>query len=884
LRKGTINLLLSIICFTFLLLTLIPLFLSYYVGPRITRQVLEQGFENFFQKKVEVEWARITIFRGFGIEYGNVRIPGSDGEEFFQTEAFLLKPWIQSLILGRLRWKTIVLKNPSIHLIRTSEGHINLCRGKKEKADRKDRGAFPRVRDMSSLMPSQLSIRGGRVRFTDFGLSQDPVVTEMEEIELRSQAISFEKPFSFSLKGKFAGGMGEKFSISVKVTGMEVPLNPNQLEFAISLRADSIESRRIWPYIRSAVPFEEMRGLLDLKIKHRGGLTSFRSSGEMKIRQGQFAMPELCTTAVEPKEVSLNYDLEYEKEEIRISRLVMRVPHVSLLGSGSVQRITSSDRSISLEFTTGKTSFKDIRPYLPDRLIPEKLLPFLLDPETQGFLQVEKARVEGPWASLTREGLRKNPEMLSIRMRLDKGSLLVDSRLPPLRNISGFLTLQGDQVGIEGFHGQFLPSHLIEVNGSIFQICSHPRMAVSLRGDLDLEGLLSLLRTNRMPGEVRKALDPIERISGEAKMAGEIRYIFSKPSELSYKGRIALGDIRIRMAGFPLPLSNLEGEIGCDEKEITLSHFKWRMGKSLCHGHASIRGYVSTLKRRFGLSNKMTVSFDLRGEEIRIDDFLPMGSRKRTIQIDPKSIWVNSTITGKVRISKGSFKDSRFENLATSFTAKRGVLRFKYFLTEAPGGFIRCRGWINLRSKRGVSFKLIPKIHHLDMTNVFRIFLAQGKEPIISGTLNLDGIIAGSGDSIDRITRSLKGDLRLQAGTGRIHGLKTHEMNGLPYNQATAQIMIQRGVASTEDLYLDSDVISMVIKGQADLNQRSLDIFIGIRPLQTMDKILSNVPVAGWLLAGKDRSILTFHYRVKGKFNDLRVETGPSQNEESMDH
>ena len=63
------------------------------------------------------------------------------------------------------------------------------------------------------------------------------------------------------------------------------------------------------------------------------------------------------------------------------------------------------------------------------------------------------------------------------------------------------------------------------------------------------------------------------------------------------------------------------------------------------------------------------------------------------------------------------------------------------------------------------------------------------------------------------------------------------------------------------------------------MNAGSLDILVGVRPLQTVDKILSNVPVAGWLLAGKDRSILTFPYRVRGPFNALTVEGGLDQTE-----
>ncbi len=852
------------------------------MGPRITRQILKQEVENLFQKKIEIGSSGFTIFGGFGIEYRNVRIPGPDGKEFFRAKAFLLKPWIQPLLLGRLRWKRIVLKNPSVHLIRTSGGHINFDWKPREKAQREEGGFFDWLKGVTTLLPSQLSIRGGKVRFTDFGLKQDPVVSELEDIAVTSEDISRGKPFSFKLTGRFSGHPEEKFSLSSRITGVGEPLDSTRLEFQTSLETESIDSRRIWPYVRAVVPFEKMEGLLDLQINYTGRPTSFHSSGEIKVRNSQFALPKLFTTPIEPEEASLKYDLQYENEEVQIPRIVIRVPHVSVHGSGSIQRIHSRNRSISFDLATGRTPLKDIRPYLPDRLIPENMLPLLSDPGIRGFLRIEQARLDGPWATLTPEGLRKNPEMLSLRVRLDKGRFLIDPKLPPFRSVSGVLTIRGDQVHIKGFHGRFLRSQLLELNGSISQIYSDPVMALFLRGDLDLRGLLPLQRANRMSEGFRKLLGRIEKISGKARMTGKMRCTLKKVTDMTYNGRITLRDIRVQMAGFPLPLTEGEGEIQYNEKEITLSQLKWRMGEGLWNGDASFRGYLRRLRGKLALSEKMRISLDMGAERIGIRDFLSNGKGKQKLRFHPKSIWVNSAIHGKLRISQGSFKGFRFEDFQTSFVVSQGLLRFTSFQSEAPGGFLRCRGWINLKSRRGVSFKLIPEIHGLEMTNAIRTFLDQERAMLISGVLSMGGVITGGGDSADGITRSLRGDLWFRAVDGSIGGIQTGKDKRLPYNHVTGQIMIRHGVASTKDLYMDSDAISMAVKGQANLNSQTLDISIGVRPLQTVDKILSNVPVAGWLLAGKDGSILRFSYRVSGKFDDLKVESGSSQNRGSI--
>jgi hypothetical protein len=882
LRKRTINLALLLAGLILVFLTFIPLFLSYYLGPAITQQILAKQVEKLLRREVEVEGAGITILGGFGIKYKNMRIPGPGGEEFFRAETFLLKPRIKSLVLGRLRWKRVVLENPSIHLIRTPDGQFNFVLNRKKTSDEKDEGFFQKLRTVGHSLPSQLVIRGGKIQFTDFRLTETPLVTQLEAIKLTFQHLSPEIPFSFFMTGSFVGETGKKFSVSTRVTRLDTLIRTTEPGFQIDLKAKGIESRRIWPYLWTTGLVEDLHGLLDLKIMVREGPKASHSSGEVKIRDGRLTIPALYNAPIEPGEMVLSYDLAYEKDEIHLSQLTLRLPYASIKGSGSIYELSSDNRSISLELSSERTSLEHLRPYLPDRIIPGKLLVFLGDSGAQGSVWVKNARFHGRLTDFTSEKLQKNPQTLSIRVRLDKGRFLLDSELPAVKHISGTLTVDGDQAAISDVHGEFGNSRVGELEGAISHLYSNPQMALTFKGDLDLGDLGSLLKTRHIPREVRRDLSAIRRISGKAKMTGEIRHRFNKKTALTYKGQISVKGGRAKLAGLPFPVSNVEGEIQYNEKAIHISHAKWKMGNSLFHGVATFRGYLGRLWKKTNRSQKLKIDFEVDGEKILIDQFLSQDRAKPKIKPGPRSTWGNSAISGKVSVSKGSFKGFRFKNLTTSFTVKRGLLRFRRFQAEAPGGFLRCRGWINLKSDKGVSFKLIPTLHQLDMTNAIPILSNNGKTPVLYGSLNLDGILTGHGDSLRKITESLRGDLRFRAENGNIQRFKSSQERGLPYKRVTAKILVHKGVATTTDLHLDSDAVSMSIRGHANLNDQTLDLRIGIRPLQTVDKILRNVPVAGWLLAGKDRSILTFSYRVSGPFNDLKVESQSVRGEKPM--
>ena len=97
----------------------------------------------------------------------------------------------------------------------------------------------------------------------------------------------------------------------------------------------------------------------------------------------------------------------------------------------------------------------------------------------------------------------------------------------------------------------------------------------------------------------------------------------------------------------------------------------------------------------------------------------------------------------------------------------------------------------------------------------------------------------------------------------------------MPYNKITGDFAIKDGSASTQNLYLDSDAINLSAVGRLDLMKNELDLTIGVKPLQTVDKVVSRIPIVGWVLTGKDRSLITTYFEAKGRMEDPRVTAVP---------
>ena len=165
----------------------------------------------------------------------------------------------------------------------------------------------------------------------------------------------------------------------------------------------------------------------------------------------------------------------------------------------------------------------------------------------------------------------------------------------------------------------------------------------------------------------------------------------------------------------------------------------------------------------------------------------------------------------------------------------------------------------------------------------------------VTGALSLGGVLTSEGGDGADFWRNLGGNLRLDMRDGRIGRytsiakllallnmgqlleLKGPELaaDGMPYQRLTADFKIQHGMARTENLVLDSPAMKVNAVGTVNLVDDTADLTVAVKPFQTVDHIITNIPIAGWLLGGKERSLLVAYFRVTGSLADPEVEAIP---------
>jgi uncharacterized protein YhdP len=165
----------------------------------------------------------------------------------------------------------------------------------------------------------------------------------------------------------------------------------------------------------------------------------------------------------------------------------------------------------------------------------------------------------------------------------------------------------------------------------------------------------------------------------------------------------------------------------------------------------------------------------------------------------------------------------------------------------------------------------------------------------LTGALSLQGEFTAKGESATELKKSMQGSVKVRIDHGSIKKfstlakifsilnvsqlLKFHlpdmVSGGMPYNKITGTFAIKDGYASTQNLLIDSNAINISSVGKLDLVKNQLDLVIGVHPLQTVDKVVSRIPIVGWILTGKDHTIITTYFEAKGPIEDPQVSAVP---------
>ena len=94
---------------------------------------------------------------------------------------------------------------------------------------------------------------------------------------------------------------------------------------------------------------------------------------------------------------------------------------------------------------------------------------------------------------------------------------------------------------------------------------------------------------------------------------------------------------------------------------------------------------------------------------------------------------------------------------------------------------------------------------------------------------------------------------------------------GFYFESIGGNAQIKDGLVKTDNLIMKSPTLNAVATGEVDLAKKTLDVHLGTQPLETVDVVVSKIPILGYILTGDKHSLLTYYFVIKGPMNKPEV-------------
>ncbi len=343
-----------------------------------------------------------------------------------------------------------------------------------------------------------------------------------------------------------------------------------------------------------------------------------------------------------------------------------------------------------------------------------------------------------------------------------------------------------------------------------------------------------------------------------------------------------------------------------DIEDIGLRHPKQSVRLKNVSGHATYTGsdlHISSMVFHFNDSvvNVKGLIADLDSPKIELtlaSSYLDTNDMRILGQLDStrKRKTPPSRIRLKADLSVDAGKIDRipFRKLKSALALEDGILYLDGCEFLALGGKISGKSRIDLANGGSPRYQSDFKLDKLSLEQCFQLF--DIKEGLITGSLSAQGDLTAKGEKTEELKKNLLGNVRVQMEKGTLKKfsalskifsilnvsqllkfqLPDMAVGGMPYDRITSTLSFKDGIMSTQDFLVKSDAMNLVAVW--NLNIVRMEVFettVGVQPLQTVDKVVSLIPVVGWILTDKNRNVISVYFELKGPVGNVEVTAIP---------
>jgi uncharacterized protein YhdP len=340
-----------------------------------------------------------------------------------------------------------------------------------------------------------------------------------------------------------------------------------------------------------------------------------------------------------------------------------------------------------------------------------------------------------------------------------------------------------------------------------------------------------------------------------------------------------LKDVGLTTPGRQVLVRDVEGDVVWNEREIRINSLTGFVNRS----NLTIRGHIPDLKKPY--YDIRVTSSHLDTDDLKfIQDVAEIKKSKTSPELTVKAV---------IQSAEGRLQGLPYTKLAIDCTYRNETAQVTSFHFNTLEGSISGHGFLMLASGMKPRYQA-----HFDIDRISAgkaVGMTDLDPDLITGSLSVKGDLVGSGLEPAEVMRSAAGSMNLQMEKGTLRKFRVLSKvfsilnvsqllkfqlpdmvsGGMPYTLVTGNFSLKDGILASEDLYVKSEAMNISVVGSVDFINKELNETIGVQPLQTVDKVVSRIPVVGWILTNETNSIISMYFTAKGKWDDPTVQAIP---------
>jgi hypothetical protein len=564
-------------------------FIHHLLDPNVYRNILQKSLTTSLEREVSIGKAKMDLWGGVGMAFEDFRIKDrSRVFDLLQSKKLTLRVKLLPLLKREVKWRRIVVDRPTLRVVRDKNGQFNIFSNGPSTGDKRQETQKKISEALSSLLGCSLTIQGGEIFFSDEGLDDSPLKTEIRSFNVELSKIAFREVFPFRINGKIIHSKKNgQFSVNGTFQNIPEDMDFSKGSVEVAVKIKGVESLHFWPYLKAVLPMKMISGVLDVNAHYRGDLQGlFKTSGKITMKDVLFDYPQVFSFILKPKWLNLDFEAEYDTKNFKIPLLFLELPEIWIKAKGRIYDIGSKEMGMEAEATSSTFDIAEGKKFIPFRIIVPDVSDRLFRSEGKGSFQVVSVKLSGKMPEIDHCDQPANAHVLFVEAKLGGAQLKLPWDFPPLEDLQGQVLFQKGHLYLKEVHGRTFQSTLEKVNATFSELLHVPTLQLDCQGKLDLTDLPGLSKSEGIPVEFSRALSSIHILSGEARYSLSAKGILIPPIRLEHHGIYNLSKARFTQPQIPFPIQIGEGRLELSNYDLKWSGARAEFGNSslVTHG------------------------------------------------------------------------------------------------------------------------------------------------------------------------------------------------------------------------------------------------------------------------------------------------------------